>query len=258
MPLFGADPDRPSIERFREGAGWLLVLVLVGGLVWLTSWLNDLGEPLLDTGLCLPALLLVGFVVNRLPVNAWLEYGRSTRPGQWRTTRAARITAWCSTLAVAWYGCNLPLQARQAWMLGDTPRFMGAVIGSAAWLAILLVVALRRVRTRLELAIDEAGVFVPEWRGVVPWSAIDFVLAARKEDDSPRFVLKPEALAELPEFVRRRNGFLDLNLQATSLTAAGALEALSAACPELQIRRSRTAGLVLPARGATDVVKADL
>jgi hypothetical protein len=73
-----------------------------------------------------------------------------------------------------------------------------------------------------------------------------------------RFVLKPEALAELPDFVRRRNGFLDLNLSATSLTASAALEALSAAYPVLEVRRSRSAGLVLPVRGATDIVEADL
>jgi hypothetical protein len=258
MSIFGADRDTPPIERFREGAGWALFVVFAIGFVWLTSWLKDLGEPPVDMGLWLPALLLAQFVINRRPVNAWLEYGRSKTPGQWRTTRAARVAVGCSALVVAWYGCNLPLLARQAWVLGDTPRFTGAVIGSAVLLAVLLVIVLRRARNRLELAIDEAGVFVSEWRGVVPWEAIDFVLAARKGDDSLRFVLKPDALAELPGFVRRRNGFLDLNLEATSLTASAALEALSAACPELQIRRSRSAGIVLPVRGATDIVEADL
>ncbi len=138
------------------------------------------------------------------------------------------------------------------------PRFAGAAIGTVVWLAVVLVVVLRRARTRLELAIDDVGVFASEWRGVVPWGAIDFVLAARQEDDSMRFVLKPEALAELPDFVRRRNGFLDLNLGATSLTASAALEALSAAYPALEVRRSRSAGVVLPVRGATDIVEADL
>ena len=78
------------------------------------------------------------------------------------------------------------------------------------------------------------------------------------EDDPPRFVLKPEALAASPDFVRRRNGFLDLDLAATSLTGSAALKALRAAHPQLEIRRSRSAGVVLPVRGATDIVEADL
>jgi hypothetical protein len=258
MSTFGADHTPTLAERLREGAGWVFVLVFAGGLVWLTSWLDDMGEPPVDLGFWLPALLLIPLVINRRPVSAWLEYGRARKPGQWRTTRAARIAVWCSALFLAWYGCNLPLQARQALLLGDMPRFTGAAIGTAVWLAVFLMVVLRRGRTRLELAIDDVGVFAAEWRGVVPWGAIDFLLAARLEDDSPRFVLKPEALAGLPDFVRRRNGFLDLNLEATSLTASAALEALRAARPELEIRRSRSAGVVLPVRGATDIVEADL
>ena len=258
MSIFGADYNPTPVERLREGAGWLLALVFAVGFVWLTSWLDNMGKPPVDMGFWLLPLLLISLMINRLPVNAWLETGRSRKPGQWRTTRAARIAVCCSALFLAGYGFSLPLQARQAWALGDMPRFAGAAIGTVVWLAVVLVVVLRRARTRLELAIDDVGVFAAGWGGVVPWGAIDFVLAARLEDDSMRFVLKPEALAELPDFVRRRNGFLDLNLAATSLTASAALEALSSAYPALEIRRSRSAGLVLPVRGATDIVEADL
>jgi hypothetical protein len=258
MSTFGADYTPTLAERFREGAGWAFLIVFVVGFVWLTSWLDDMGKPPVDMGFWLPALLLIPLVINRPPVNAWLEYGRSKKPGQWRTTRAARITVWCSALFLAWYGCNLPLRTRQAWLLEDVPRFIGAAIGTLVWVTLFLVTVLRRARNRLELAIDEVGVFAAEWRGVVPWGAIDFVLAARLEDDSPRFVLKPEALASLPDFVRRRNGFLDLNLAATSLKASAALDAMRAVHPALEVRRSRSAGVVLPVRGATDIVEADL
>ncbi|MBO9558467.1 MAG: hypothetical protein J7515_07760 [Caulobacter sp.] len=236
----------------------MFVLAFAVGFVWLTSWLDDMGPPPIDTGFWFPVLMLVLIVVDRPRVRAWLEYGRSSKPGQWRTTRATRIAAWCSILLMGWYGCNLPLWAHQAWKLGDMPRFAGAAAGSAAWFAVILLAVLRRARTRLELVIDEQGIFAAEWRCVVPWRAIDFVLAARKEDDSMRFVLKPDALAGFSDFVRRRNGFLDLDLAATPLTASAALDALRAACPTLEIRRLRSAGLVLPVRGATDIVEADL
>ena len=258
MTTFGAKHDPTPFERLLQGAGWALLLAFAAGFVWLSAWLDDMGGRPMDMGLWLPTLLLIPLVINQPRVRAWLEYGRSGKPGQWRTTRATRIMAWCSALLMGWYGSGLPLRAYQAWALGDMPRFVGATIGGAAWLAVLLVLVLRRARDRLELAIDKEGVFAAEWRGVVPWRAIDFVLAARMEGDSLRLVLKPEALAELPDFVRRRNGFLDLDLGATPLTASAALDALTATCPQLEVRRSRSAGLVLPVRGATDIVEADL
>ncbi|MDR6531898.1 hypothetical protein J2800_002651 [Caulobacter rhizosphaerae] len=258
MSIFGADHDPTPAERLREGAYWVLLLAFAVGFVWLSSWLDDMGRPRVDTGLWVVLLLLAPLIFTSSRMTAWLERGRSTKPGEWRTTRATRISALCSGLLLGGYGYNMPFQMHMAWMLGDVPRLVGATVGTAVCSALVLVILVRRARAKLELSIDERGVFTPEWRGLVPWAAIDFVLAARKEDDSMRFVLKPEALAELPDFVRRRNGFLDLNLSATSLTASAALEALSAAYPVLEVRRSRSAGLVLPVRGATDIVEADL
>lgn len=258
MSIFGGDYTPTPAERLREGAGWVLLLVFAGGFVWLTSWLDDMGGLRVGLWWWLPFLLLAPVLMNWPRVTAWLERGRAIESGEWRTTRAVRISACCSALAIGGYGCSLPFQVHQAWTLGDMPRFVGAAIGTAAWSALIIAIFVRRTRAVLELAIDEVGVFTVEWRGVVPWAAIDFVRAPRETDDALRLVLKPDALDGLPEFVRRRNGFLDLKLAATALTPAAAVDALRAAHPDLEIRSPRSAGVVLPVRGATDIVEADL
>ncbi len=189
MSIFGADYNPTPVERLREGAGWLLALVFAVGFVWLTSWLDNMGKPPVDMGFWLLPLLLISLMINRLPVNSWLEAGRSRKPGQWRTTRAARIAVCCSALFLAGYGFSLPLQARQAWALGDMPRFAGAAIGTVVWLAVVLVVVLRRARTRLELAIDDVGVFASEWRGVVPWG--DAAYGVRRPRSLERRLSRP-------------------------------------------------------------------
>lgn len=84
----------------------------------------------------------------------------------------------------------------------------------------------------LELKIDAAGIFSRDWRGVIPWSAIDFVAKPNDTDTTYkrlRLALKSQALS-----------------------------ALRAAYPDLEVRGPRSAGLVLPVRAATDVVEADL
>lgn len=259
MAIFGARHTPTMIERIRQAAGWALALTFAAGWVFVTNESDAPRDGIGDAAsfLMLPAFAVI-WLLSLRKVVGWMEWRRPVRKGEWRTTRAFSLAGmiwlfWCLV-----YVAQIVSRTDQAWSAGDLPRFAIGVGLVTTATVFLLVSGLRRARTRLELAIDDVGVFAAGWGGVVPWSAIDFVLAARLEDDSMGFVLKPEAFAELPDFVRRRNGFLDLNLAATSLTASAALEALTAAYPALEVRRSRSAGLVLPVRGATDIVEADL
>ena len=258
MARFGSDYSPTPAEGFRNAA--LLVFALAFGLgaVFVTwnSPPNGLVGRLFQ--LIVPLALLGGWVLSLRKVVSWLEWKRPVQAGEWRTTRAYRLATLVPSVWFLGYGGEVSARMVQAWTQGDWARFgvgTAVVVASAVF---MIMIAVRVLRVVLELKIDSHGVYAHQWRGLVPWEAIDFVLPGRLEDDSPRLVLKPEALAGLPAPVRRRNGFLDLNLGATSLTASAALEALSAAYPALEVRRSRSAGVVLPVRGATDIVEADL
>jgi hypothetical protein len=262
MALFDTDHVPISAaESFRRVLG----LLVIGNFIWLAWWLGVLeiwGLPVLQ----LAALSTFGveFLVSRSWVRARLERRRPIEIGKWRTTRGARIATFWWLLVLTAFGSAVAAQARHAWAGGDMLRFAGG-IGILAMLSVLLVlVTVRRLRPGLELAVDETGLFSRDWRGVVPWNAIDFVAAPNDTDETQkrlRLVIKPEAWSELPKFMRRRNASdlnLDLSLTATALSPAAAVDALHAARPDLEIRRPRSAGLVLPVRGATDIVEADL
>ncbi len=258
MVLFNTDHVPISVaESFRR----VLTLLIIGGFVWLAWWLGVLevwGSPLLVFGM-LPAFG-IEFLVSRPKVRGWLERKRPVEAGKWRTARGPRIATVWLLLVLTAYGFTVIVQARHAWMGGDMPRLVGCV-ALAMPLALLVLVSVRRLRSSLELEIDEAGLFSRDWRGALPWKAIDFVAAPNDTDDTHkrlRLVLKPKALSELPKFARGGNGDLDLNLAQTALSPAAAVDALRAACPELEVRRPRSAGMVLPVRGATDIVEADL
>ena len=261
MALFNTDHVPISVAESFWRVLWLLI---IGGFAWLAWWLGVLeiwGLPLLQ--LATLFTFCVEFLVSRPWVRARLERRRPVEIGKWRTARGARIAALWSLLVLSAYGSAFVVQARHAWAGGDMPRFAGGVGVLAMLSALLVFVVVRRLRPGLELAVDETGLFSRDWRGVVPWNAIDFVAAPNDTDETLRrlrLVLKPEALSELPKAARRLNGALDLdlNLAATALSPAAAIDALRATRPDLEIRRPRSAGLVLPVRGATDIVEADL
>lgn len=258
MALFDTDHvPISSAESFRRGA----VVVLLGGYVWIAWWLGVLdmwGSSLLMFGY-LPIIGLE-FLVFQPGVAGWLERRQPVKAGEWHTTRGARIVTLSALLLQLAYGYAFMVQTRHAWTIGDMPRFAGGIFVIAA-MGVLFVFVFRRLRPVRELAIDADGVFSRDWRGAIPWSAIDFVVKPNDTDTTYkrlRLVLKPESLSELPKVVRRRSGRPDLNLAATGLTPAAALAALRAACLDLEVRGPRSAGVVLPVRGATDIVEADL
>jgi hypothetical protein len=258
MALFDTDhvPISPT-ESFQRVA----VLGLFAVYAWMAWWLGvfDMwASQLLVFGLA--PIIGLEFLVSRAGVARWLEGGRSVRAGEWRTTRGARIVTLSALLLQLAYGYAFVAQTRHAGTVGDTPRFAGG-IGVITAMGVFIVFIARRLRPVLELKIDAAGVFSRDWRGVIPWSAIDFVAKPNDADTTSkrlRLALKPEALSELPKLVRRRDGRLDLNLATTGLTPAAAVDALREARPDLEVRGPRSAGVVLPVRGATDIVEADL
>ena len=258
MALFDTDhvPISPA-ESFQRAALFGLLAVYA----WMAWWLGvfDMwASELLMFGL-VPVIGLE-FLVSRAGVARWLEWGRSVRAGEWRTTRGARIVTLSALLLQLAYGYAFVVQTRHAWTVGDMPRFFGGM-GVIMAMGVLLLFMARRLGPVLELKIDSAGVFSRDWRGAIPWAALDFIAKPSDADTTSkrlRLALKPEALSELPKAVRRRDGRLDLNLAATGLTPAAALAALREACPDLEVRASRSAGVVLSVRGATDIVEADL
>jgi hypothetical protein len=260
MAQFDADDvPRSPAERLRDAAVGVGVVAVIAGFMGLCWWLEAL-QP--STASFMSAGLLLAYCVDygltRSKVAAWFERGRSVKAGEWRTARVVRLKVILWALFLAGYACQFALAARHAWLIGDMPRFAGATGVTVAVLAFAVSTVAWRWRADVELSITEAGIFVREWKGSVPWSAVDFVVLSRDPERAVRLVLKPQALPELPEFVRRRNGFLDLNLAAAAVSPAAVAGALRAAYPGLDVRSPRSAGVVLPVRGASDVVEADL
>ncbi len=258
MALFDTDhvPISPA-ESFQRAA----VLGGLAGYAWVAWWLGVLdmwASPLLMFGL----LPIVGLelLVSQVGMARWLERGRPVKAGEWRTTRGTRIVTLSALLLQLAYGYAFVVQTHHAWTVDDRPRFAGG-IGAIMAMGVFLVFIAQRLRPVLELKIDTAGVFSRDWRVPIPWRVIDFVAKPSDTDATYkrlRLVLTPEALSELPKVVRRRDGRLDLNLATTGLIPAAALGALCEACPDLEVRGPRSAGVVLPVRGATDIVEADL
>jgi hypothetical protein len=258
MALFDTDhvPISPAESFWR-----VAVFGLIAGYAWMAWWLGVVD-------MWVSSLLMFGYfpiiglelLVFQPGVAKWLERRQPVKAAEWRTTRGARIVTLSALLLQLAYGYAFVVQTGHAWTVGDTPRFAGGV-GVITAMGVLFVFVFRRLRPVRELAIDADGVFSRDWRGAIPWSAIDFVATPNDTDSTYkrlRLVLKPESLSELPKVVRRRNGRPDLNLRATGLTPAAALAALREACPDLEVRGPRSAGVVLPVRGATHIVEADL
>lgn len=259
MAQFGSDYSPTPAEGFRNAVGLVLIAVFVAGVMFVTSSSTLLERSVgffasgaMALGMALQWLLSLPRIVR------WLEWRRPVKAGEWRTTRAFRAANLFWVLCMSAYGAQIVVGAVEAQARGDLPKLAVAAALITTMAVFVTLIAIRALRGGLELKIDARCVYAHQWRGLVPWEAIDHVLPGRLESDSPRLVLKPEALADLPAPVRRRNGFLDLNLTGTTLTSSAAVEALRAARPDLEIRRSRSAGVVLPVRGATDVVEADL
>lgn len=223
---------------------------LVLGLLLLCRWLD---QPVGGHGG--PSFTLAVFVVLGA---LWLlshdrferMLGRFNAPtsGEWRTTRAERLRLLLpipfSLLFFAWAfrtGWGL-------WWIADLPRL--ASLGAITLLLATLMTrnTLRILRAKVELRVDEAGVFAPAWRRTIAWDDIAFALKPGREREL-RLMLTEEAFKS----VGRRDGMLTLKLAPTGLYADEALAALRAVRPGLRIELWASNGFVLPIHGATDV-----
>lgn len=260
MTIFGANHTPTWTERIRQAAGWLLVLTFTAG--WLFVMCAD-GTP--SNGIedfmgfaILPVFALIWLLGLRIVVG-WLEWRRLVREGEWRTTRASRLAGLLWLLWCVVYVAQLVSRTDRAWSGGDLPKFAVGLGLVAAATIFLSVAAFRTLRVTVEVQVDRQGVYTDEWRGVIGWTAIDTVVSPKtyEAEDELRLIIRPEALPHLPAAVRRQNGYVRISLSKANLSSDGALAVMHAAYPDLKVG-GRSAGLVLPVRGATDVVEADL
>lgn len=167
--------------------------------------------------------------------------------GGWRTTRAERIRRLAPLPFLVVAATDLSFLARDLWRLGDLPRAFVATAMASALLVWMARHALKVWRVRVELRIDEDGVFAPAWRRAFAWTEIAFAVQPRGTRDL-RLALTPEAAERAG-----RAALLTTPLAPTGLDPNEALRALRALRPDLPIEPWTSNGVVLPIRGATDV-----
>ncbi len=252
MVLFDPDYAPTRKQSFQAVAALALVATLCGMLFWAGFLDQDNSVTWIWPLVCLPT-----FVLSHASVKAWLERGRRQSPGVWRTARMTRLNALFGLIVMAAWQFDLARMALRLWREGDLPRL--AVVGGIGLLMIVcLVLGVWTLRSVQELIIDARGIDARAWRGLVPWSAIAELSASRSDETALTVKLKPEAVARLPRPLVKMGPVVTLPLDRAGLTAEAALEAVAAVRPDLIAARPRSAGMVLPVRGATDIVEADL
>lgn len=252
MGLF--DPDHDQTRR--DVVGTLIAAVVIGGMLGAAWWAGAVHQDSATTWVW-PLVFVPQFVLSLAGVKTWLERGRRQVPGVWRTSRATRLTLILTLpLLVAWQ-FDLTRLTLRLWREGDVPR--GTTAGGLILLmTVFIIMGLRNMRATTELTLDARGIDARAWRGLVPWSAIAEVSASRSDDTALDIRLKPEAMGQLPRSLRANGLVTRLSVDRAGLTAETALEAVAAVRPDLIAAKPRSAGLVLPVRGATDIVEADL
>lgn len=229
--------------------GWIQAFALLVGASVVSNWLQwPLGKhrelPLFW------AVLVVGggwWLLSLEKVEGWLGRFNLDGAGGWRTTRTERIRRLGPIPFFAVAALGVGELGWELWRIGDAIRVTGAMLIVVALVALMVRYAIRTLRVRVELRIDEAGVFAPAWRRTYAWSDI----AHAVQPQGPRelqLVLTP-AGAE----AAGRAALLTLPLAPTGLRPNEALIALRAVRPELPIEPWTSNGVVLPIRGATEV-----
>lgn len=259
MAIFDAHYTPTVTERLRQMTWWAGLVLFASGFSFVTFANREFEDGFLASNVLLFPAFGAVWLLSLRKVIGWLEWKRPVRGGEWRTTRASRLSGLAWVAWMAGYGREVVACTIRAKSLGDQPRFVVGVLVVAFMAVLTILVVVRLARATVELSIDEHGLRAAAWRGAVPWTAIENVVSPKssKATDELRLVIKPEALSEMPDVVRRWNGYPRVDLSKVNLSPEEALAAMRAVYPALKVG-GRSAGLILPVRGATDIVEADL
>ena len=232
-----------------ERLSWLRLAAVLIGVHGVSNWLQwplktRLSFPFLPVVL---AIWCIWWLLSLERAEDVLGRFNRDETGAWRTTRADRIqrlvalpffvTGLVSLLAVSW----------ELWRIGDLVRVTAALLIAVGLLAATGLYALRAWRARVELRIDEAGVFAAAWRRAYGWDEIAFAVQPSGPREL-RLVLTAAAAQ-----TAGRIALLTAPLEPTGLFPKEALAALRAVQPDLPIEAWTSNGVVLPIRGATDL-----
>lgn len=232
-----------------ERLSWLRLAAVLIGVHVVSNWLQWPLQTRLSFPF-LPVVLAIWCVWWLLSLERAEDVlGRLNRDetGAWRTTRADRIrrlallpffvTGFVSFLVLSW----------ELWRIGDSLRVTAALLITVGLLAATGLYAVRAWRARVELRIDQAGVFAATWRRAYGWDEI-------------AFAVQPSGLRELRLVLTAaaaqtagRSALLTAPLAPTGLFPNEVLAALRAVQPDLPIAPWTSNGVVLPIRGAADL-----
>lgn len=232
-----------------DRVGWIQFFALVVGVSVISNWLQwPLGKHR-DFPMFWVVLVVGGgwWLLSLEKVEAWLGRLNLDGVGGWRTTRAERIRRLGPIPFLTVAALGVGALGWELWRIGDATRVAGAAVIVAGLVALIVRYAIKTLRVRVELRIDDAGVFAPAWRRTYAWSDIAHAVQPQGPREL-RLVLTP-AGAEAAV----RAALLTLPLAPTGLYPNEALTALRAVRPDLPIEPWVSHGVVLPIRGATDV-----
>ncbi|MDR7231427.1 hypothetical protein J2X45_002527 [Caulobacter sp. BE264] len=240
-PLF----SRERLAKARTFAFYAAVLGLLLFCRWASQPVNGDDGP--SFGWAIIVMIGVGWLLSQDRFERVLGRLNAPARGEWRTTRAARLRLLlpfpCMIVFLIWAGQT----GWVLWKMADLPR----LVGLAAVTLLLGALTIRNIlqiwRARVELRIDEAGVFAAPWRRAYGWDEIAFVVqpSGRRE---LRLVLT-DAAAQ----TAGRSALMTAPLAPTGLFPNEALAALRAVQPDLLIAPWTSNDVVLPIRGATDL-----
>lgn len=232
-----------------ERLSWLRLAAILIGVHVVSNWLQSPLKSRLEVPF-LPVVLAIWCVWWLLSLERAEEVlGRFNRDeaGAWRTTRADRIRRlallpFFVAGLVSLFGLSWEL-----WRVGDLLRVMAALLIAFGLLVMTGLYAWRVWRSRVELRIDEAGVFAAPWRRAYGWDEIAFAV----QPSGPRELRL--VLTDAAAQAAGRSALLAAPLAPTGLFPNEALAALRAVQPDLPIEPWTSNGVVLPIRGAADL-----
>lgn len=232
-----------------ERLSWLRLAAVLVGVHVVSNWLqwplkSRLAFPFLPVVL---AIWCAWWLLSLERAEDVLGRFNRDEAGAWRTTRADRIrrlallpflvTGLVSFLVLSW----------ELWRISDLVRVAAALLIAFGLLAVTGLYAWRAWRARVELRIDETGVFAAAWRRAYGWDEIAFAV----QPSGPRELRL--VLTDAAAQTTGRSALLTAPLAPTGLFPNEALAALRAVQPDLPIAPWTSNGVVLPIRGATDL-----
>lgn len=225
-------------------------LVIGGGLLLLSHWLDaPFRHPHdLHFGIAGLSCLIGSWLLSLDNTEEILGRFDSVQVGVWRTTRAERLRRLLFlpfTFALLAYLCRI---GWDVWKIGDVYRLAAAALAGMLLAMLVIWSATRIWRVKVELRIDDKGIFAAGWSGAIAWDEIAFAMVPARERDL-RLMRTEAAFRKAGD----RDGMIILALAPTGLQPNEALAALRSVRSDLPIEPWASNGFVLPIRGATDV-----